>query len=258
MKRYRISPSLMNKFSDWLNYEELYEQFWGRSEQPPMTMDEFGAKQLAELLAYINGDPIPTTEAAERGTALNDLIDALQHGRSVDTSYIEQNGCYVASRRGYTFVFGKDFVDSLCLLFSTAVPQVHVEYETSLEDPIGGNVDIVLHGYPDYIFPTMIWDLKTTTKYDFGKYENNWQRFVYPYIAVKTGIMTECERFTFYALTMTSDNGVLTGKPNAETYDCNYYHDGYIIDDMLATMVGRLIEWERDGLVREGHVIQHI
>ena len=81
---------------------------------------------------------------------------------------------------------------------------------------------------------------------------------MYPYIAVKTGIMTECERFTFYALTMTSDNGVLTGKPNAETYDCNLAHDEYIIVGLLNIMLQRLADWERDGLVREGHVIQHI
>ena len=254
MRKYRISASLLNAFNQWLNSDEIFDTYWGESEQPAMTRDEFHAKQLAELLAYINHEPQPPNEAAERGTALNDIIDIMNFGRKVDTELFVANTFYVARRCGFTFAFDRDFVDSLCLVFRTAVAQHHL----SCQIPFGGGV-VELHGYPDYIFPTMIWDLKTTSRYSQGKYADNWQRLVYPYAAITTGVLTGCENFTFYALECRADmDGIITGKPFTETYDFNYYEASVRIREFIDThVIPSLDEWQRCDIIRNQTIISH-
>ena len=36
--------------------------------------------------------------------------------------------------------------------------------------------DVELYGYIDELVRDTVYDIKTTSKYDFGKYEHGWQR----------------------------------------------------------------------------------
>lgn len=248
MKKYRISPSLLNKVSDWLNSDEIYEAYWGRSERPPMVADEFRAKQLAELLSYLNREPQPPCEAADRGTALNEAIDRLNGRCSRGDIGIQYDGQSCRVRIGErVFSFDRPMVESLALMFKTATPQFHLShtYET-------GGRSVELHGFADYIFPTMIWDLKTTARYDGEKYAGNWQRMVYPLVAIDSGALTTCDRFTFYVLELQRDRerGVWTGKPFTETYPV--YVDDFrsqVLEFIDAEVVPHIDKWIADGLI---------
>ena len=246
----------MNAFSNWLNSSDIYEQYWGESEAPEMTQEEFESKQLAELVAMINREPQPPNEAADRGTALNDILDALQFGREVKTQYeLAGEGQYYRARlNGFEFKFDASLVHSLCLVFNTALPQYHLECEMRT----GKGDKVILHGYPDYIFPTMIWDLKTTNKYSGEKYRNNWQRFVYPVAAMLGGAMTRCETFTFYALEMRKERaiGVLTAKPFTETYDVEIDDAEARVREFIESVMLPQLDWlETQGMIPNNNII---
>lgn len=238
MNNYRISPSLIQKVMDWANAEENYDKYWGRSESPSLTLEEYQEKQTAELVAYMNGDPTPPSEAADRGTCLNEIIDCMIGNEpNGNVQWTEEPYCYRARTADFSFDFDKPFVDSLALMFKNSVAQYHLRHTYDL-----GTYSVTLHGFADYIFPTMIWDLKTTSKYEAEKYLNGIQRLLYPVVAVDSGAMTRCDTFTYYAIEMRADNrvnrnGVLTGKPFAETYDVNV--EGH--RDTLFAMVRGLV-----------------
>lgn len=257
MKRYRISPSLLNKMSDWLNSDEIYNKFWGEAERPAMDADGFRAKQLAELLSYINREPQPPSEAADRGTALNEIVDRLiDRGSRPDIEVLKGTFFYLCKVGDFSFRFDTALVDSLALMFKTATPQYHLHHLYKMD---GYAVD--LHGYADYISPTMIWDLKTTGKYEGEKYAQNWQRWVYPLTALDSGALTVCDNFTFYALEMRKDreSGILTGKPYAETYAVNVDECRDKVMEFIGNVVvPTLDEWHRGGLIDNNNIIREV
>ena len=257
MKRYRISPSLLNKMSDWLNSDEIYNKFWGEAERPAMDADGFRAKQLAELLAYINREPQPPSEAADRGTALNEIVDRLiDRGSRPDIEVQRDGGAYICNINDFMFKFDRALVESLALMFKTATPQYHLQHVYNLEV-----YEVELHGFADYIFPTMIWDLKTTGKYEGEKYAQNWQRWVYPLTALDSGALTACDNFTFYALEMRKDrdSGILTAKPYAETYSVNVEECRYKVIEFIGNVVvPTLNQWHKDGLIDNNNIIREV
>lgn len=258
MKRYRISPSLLNKFSDWLNSYELYEKFWGDCENPSMTALGFEAKQRAELLSYINREPQPLSEAADRGTCLNEIVDRLIGAIPNAGVNVEQKigPEWVASRNGFVFHFDDELCEDLATLFRTAIPQYHLchTYE------IGRGCEIELHGYADYIFPTQIYDLKTTTKYEGERYRTNWQRQIYPLIAIDSGAMRVCDSFTFLAVEMRKrkKDGRLFGKAYEETYSFNADSArGEVLEFLTAAVLPRLDYFQDNGFIPNQNIISY-
>ena len=247
MRRYRISPSLLNSFSDWLNYETVWEKFWGNAETPAMTQEEFGQKQLAELLAYINREPQEPNEAAERGTCLNEIIDrrigADPNGSVRVTVDVD---IYRAERNGFTFQFNAADVDSLTETFRGTMPQYHLSQRYTI-----GNREVTLHGYSDYLFPDRIGDLKTTGRYESEKYRDNWQRKVYPLVAEDSGAMQVCREFTFYALQCKTDkSGIIGMEAYEESYD--FHHDeskDEVLTFLDAFLLPQLDAWLEEGLI---------
>lgn len=252
---YRISPSLLNAFDGWLNAGEDWDKFWGESDLPPVTREGYERGKLEELLGYINGVAQEPSEAADRGTCLNEIVDCLLGNRPRgDVRWSGSDGFYKAVKGDFTFLFDRGLVDSLTLMLQSSVAQYHLDHAYDFE---GGRIR--LHGYADYIFPTMIWDLKTTGKYTTEKYAQNWQRHVYPVVAVDSGELVKCEKFTFYALECTKDrkSGVITGKAFAESYDVNLVESRErVLEYVRCVVVPWLDRWERDGLINGSRVVR--
>lgn len=252
-RHYRISPSLLNSITGYLNAGELWESFWGKSDNPPYTPEEFEKKQLDELLAYINKEPQEPNEAADRGTCLNEIVDVLIGAEPrADVKISRYNGEVQAWKDPFEFAFANELVDALVEVYKDALPQYHLQHTYTLNS----GDQVTLHGFADYIFPTCIWDMKTTTKYDYGKYENNWQRKVYPIVAIDSGAMTSCDHFTFDVLVCSEKKGAITAKNYREWYDVNV--DDFraeVLSFLEVRVIPMLDKWLSDGLIDNNQII---
>ena len=83
-------------------------------------------------------------------------------------------------------------------------------------------------------------DLKTTEKYDFGKYESHWQRFVYPWCLVQAG--HEIDRMEFLVVKMTQPRkkgSAITG----DIYTESYMHNQAMAEAKLREVCEGFIGW---------------
>ena len=85
--------------------------------------------------------------------------------------------------------------------------------------------DVELYGYIDELVRDTVYDIKTTSKYDFGKYEHGWQRHVYPYCLIASGQMESVKAFEYTAYQMkggTSRTPLISGTQYPEYYTYNH------------------------------------
>lgn len=189
-QKYNIYPTLLDAFTGFQRSDEIYEQYWGWSENPPHTQDEFREIQFKGLIDTINRVPFES-EACAKGTAFNEVVDCIVAGRDsgkIDVTRVyEQTGydgepmqghlsALLVRADGYEFQFPIDICMDFANYFKGASPQVFVE--GILPTCFG---DVWLYGYVDELMPLSVHDIKTTGKYSVGKYKRNWQHIVYPY-----------------------------------------------------------------------------
>lgn len=181
--QYNIYPSLLDTFQGYLDSSEIYQQFWGFSENPTMTESEFEQKQFDDLINKINRVPFES-EAANLGTAFNIACDYVVFGTYADdiTDIIEKEGIISFLYKGQKYGFKIGLFDRLKKTYKYSAKQVYVEGNLSLPD-----CDVKLYGYADYATPWAWHDLKTTSKYKTGKYYKSWQRVVYPFCGLQMG-----------------------------------------------------------------------
>lgn len=193
--KYKFYATLLDKFQSYISSSDLYQQFWGFSENPTKTEEEYEQEQFISLIDTINRVPFDS-EAADKGTAFNEVVDCIIENRTSDKmeikSYKESNEIW-ATYKNQLFKFPM----SLCIEFATyykgALTQQNVE---GILETKYGNVKV--YGYIDELMPFKIADIKTTSKYFAGKYRKNWQHIVYPFCLNQNGILiTEFE----YAIT---------------------------------------------------------
>lgn len=189
-QKYNIYPTLLDAFTGFQRSDEIYEQYWGWSENPPHTQEEFREKQFNGLIDAINRVPF-SSEAAAKGTAFNEVVDCIVNNRGtekIDVSKVyEQSGydgeplqghlvALHVEMDGFEFTFPIDICMEFAHYFEGASPQVYVE--GVLPTCFG---EVKLYGYVDELLPISVHDIKTTGKYSVGKYKRNWQHIVYPY-----------------------------------------------------------------------------
>jgi hypothetical protein len=185
---YQLYATLLDAFNDYLNSDAIYQRYWGWSENPPHTMEEFQQKQFSELIDRINRVPFDS-EAADKGTAFNELIDCMIEGRKSDKIEIERiydssgnmaNLKATYNNRNFTFPIGvcREFAD----YFKGALTQQRVE---AILPTIHG--DVLLYGYIDELMPVSVHDIKTTGNYSAFKFKNHFQHLVYPYCLMLSG-----------------------------------------------------------------------
>lgn len=263
MPNYRFFPTLLDKFQTFLdttaedyfyqdedgkwhkNYSEAEDAFH-------YSQEEVDALLKQELLDAINRVPHEPSEPASKGTALNEIVDCIIHNKKSDNKNIlikslkgvdvkrefgctDEVGkpiyydywfehikvpCIFAEIDGFSFYFDKDFCKSIAEYFKGSLSQV---FTSATIDTEFGEVE--LYGYIDELRENKVFDLKTTSRYEFGKYSKYWQRHIYPYTLIESGACTEINSFEFTAYVLkggTSRTPLITGVQYAEVYQYNH------------------------------------
>lgn len=263
MPNYRFYPTLLDKFQTFLdtsaedyfyqdedgkwhkNYSEAEDAFH-------YSQEEVDALLKQELLDAINRVPHEPSEPASKGTALNEIVDCIIHNKKSDNKNIlikslkgvdvkrefgctDEVGkpiyydywfehikvpCIFAEIDGFSFYFDKDFCKSIAEYFKGSLSQV---FTSATIDTEFGEVE--LYGYIDELRENKVFDLKTTSRYEFGKYSKYWQRHIYPYTLIESGACTEINSFEFTAYVLkggTSRTPLITGAQYAEVYQYNH------------------------------------
>lgn len=186
--KYRLYATLLDAFQNYLDSDLIWSKYWGWSENPPQSQEEFKQEQFQSLIDRINRVQF-CSEAADKGTAFNEVIDCMILHRNSDKveivkSYNEDgnvNGVN-ATLNGRKFFFPIALVREFSEYYQGAEPQVYVQ--AVLPTMFG---DVLLYGYIDYAMPFCTHDLKTTRQYSVGNYKRHWQHRVYPYALMKNG-----------------------------------------------------------------------
>ncbi|MDR1630304.1 MAG: hypothetical protein LBS36_08875 [Oscillospiraceae bacterium] len=178
--KYLFYPSLLDKFSAYLNPGKLLD--YGKTE------DEIER----ELLDAINRVP-HESEAAEKGTAFNNLVDAAINAKNYEDIPMVDGLVHHTSKQGnkYAFQFPVPLVMDFAEYFKGAASQVFCEGTIETRYGLVG-----LYGYADEIKGATVYDIKTTGNYEFPKYLHSWQRHVYPYCLRQQGVGVEIFEFT--------------------------------------------------------------
>lgn len=225
----KYSPSTLDAFQSYLDSEALYEKFFGRSEEPSLTFEEYEQQKFQELIDKINRVPFES-EAASRGSCLNEVVDCIilktkstrddiiiktlssfdklcEEGawdmvKNKPLAYEQwfetvRQPCVWAKNGDYEFYFDISFCKQVALYFKDSLCQIYTE--APIETKYG---KVLLYGYPDYVRENKVFDLKTTSKYEFGKYSKYWQQHVYPYTLIESGKVTDVQSFEFTAFQM--------------------------------------------------------
>jgi len=108
-----------------------------------------------ELINYLNGIKT-TSEAMENGKAFEDDVLACVQGRPLMTADQKIIAC----------------AEEIAAIVKGGTSQYHVERELD---------GISLHGYEDWLKRNVIYDIKTTSKYEIGKYNHKNQHRIYLY-----------------------------------------------------------------------------
>ena len=247
---YKIYPSLLDSYQRYLNadveglwwqddkgwWHKNYDESTGEYHYTP---EEAENVILQDLLNSINRVPF-TSEAASKGTAFNkaidDYISGLYEINDTDTM-IE------AEADGMTFAFNPQLIKSIGDRFRGALSQV---FTKATIDTCYGAVE--LYGYIDELLRDKVYDLKTTSSYSFGKYEDHWQRHVYPYCLVKSGVCMDISSFE-YTVIQLNKGQVITGREYREEYTFNFEQSERMIREFLERFIEFLNNHREDIVV---------
>lgn len=192
---YRFYATLLDGFTDYLKSDIIWEKYWGWSENPPHTPEEFKEKQFQTFIDRINRVPFDS-EAADKGTAFNEVIDCMIDHRKSDKVEVEKVfSAFETDSNGERKVVGLNatynnrcffFPIDLCWEFANYYKGALTQQLVSgIVPTIYGNVEV--YGYIDEIMPQSVHDIKTTGNYSFGKFKDHWQHIVYPYCLLQSG-----------------------------------------------------------------------
>lgn len=180
----KFYATILDSFYDYIHSDVIYQKYWGFSEDPPHTEEEFAQIQFEELINRINRVPFDS-EAASRGTAFNELVDALIENRKpkdVEVVRTPDNMYYQAIYKECTFTFPIPLCREFANYFKGALTQVRTE--AILPTCYG---DVLVYGFIDELLPTSVHDIKTTSRYSTFKFKDHFQHLVYPYALMQNG-----------------------------------------------------------------------
>ncbi len=272
---YRIYPSLLIAFQSLLDYELVAEEDWNKVSEAAhergeyldrdigdykLTPDEMYVKLECDLLDSINRVDGRYGDAAAKGTAFNEIVDCLiEHRKSnnpdcVIYSTVNSAGVKVIRSEidGYTFDFDVALCKETAYYFSGSLPQFYAN--ATMETSYG---TVLLYGYIDEWVGNKMFDIKTTGKYSWGKFEYGWQRYVYPWCVIEAGETTEVDSFTYYVIEWAYQK---KGEPlkakgiYKEEYTYNHEESGRKIREMLESFISWLIERKKLGLIQDKRI----
>ena len=240
--KYRIYPSLLDKFQELLDYEKVAEEDWNKisesaidkGEYPgyevgdyKLTPDEMYLKIESELIDAINRCPHASSEAADKGTAFNEVVDCLVEKRKPSEKFVfeklyapqqvwipermgindnmditpahyETRNVLVGIRvkyNGWIFDFDYQLCKESAEFFAGSLTQYFAQ--STMSTAYG---DVEIYGFIDEWPNNLMFDIKTTGRYTFGKFERKWQRHAYPWCVINSGLATEIESFTYWVV----------------------------------------------------------
>lgn len=187
--KYCFYATILDAYWGYLNSDVVWDNYWGWSENPPHTPDEFHEMKFNELIDRINRVPFDN-EKADRGTCFNEVIDCMVENRKSETMKIErihdeQTNNIVALKATYnnrSFSFPISICREFANYFKGALTQQRVE---AILPTRYGNV--LVYGVIDELMPTSVHDIKTTGSYTVGKFKDHHQHLVYPYALMQNG-----------------------------------------------------------------------
>lgn len=215
--KYRIYATLLDAFGQLERSEAIWEKYYGFSEEPPCTPEEFREKLEKELIDRVNRVPFDS-EAADRGTAFNEVVDALIEGRKPRMMTIHRTPDlqYRVEFNGHTFLYPIELCVDMAVMYKGAITQRRV---SGVMNTCYGDVE--LYGIIDELMPLAVHDIKTTGSYSVGKFKHNNQHLIYPWALRKMGV--DLPTFHYDVVEM--------GKPRRDgTYTVERYQETYVYD----------------------------
>lgn len=160
--KYRFYCTLLDSYSWYLQSEqdEAFQDFINKLNRVPFT-----------------------SNAAEKGKAFNELVDA---GQLIEGAKIVKD---VVKYKG--FDFKRSVLNEFVGYFKGAISQVYTS--TTLQT---NNGLIELYGYADKVLQDTCFDIKTTGRYEFPKFISGWQHRVYPFCFNQNGIFVDKFEYT--------------------------------------------------------------
>ena len=137
------------------------------------------------------------SDAADRGTCFNEVIDCIVERRKSDKMILSSTEDTIkATYNNKDFVFNKSEMCSISKRYMSAVTQVRCDGILRFDD-----VEINMYGYIDELFSDKIVDIKTTSRAPqaFG-FRDHWQHRVYPYCLNEMGAKIETFEYHHYVL----------------------------------------------------------
>lgn len=272
---YRIYPSLLIAFQSLLDYELVAEEDWNKVTEAAhergeyldrdigdykLTPDEMYIKLTCDLLDSVNRVDGRFNEAADKGTAFNEIVDCLIENRKSNNpdcviySITNPSGVRVirSEIHGYTFDFDVALCKETAQYFSGSLPQYYAN--ATMETSYG---TVLLYGFIDEWVGNEMADIKTTGRYSWGKFEKGWQRHVYPWCVIESGDTTEVASFTYYVVEWAYQR---KGEPikakgiYKETYTYNHEESERKIRGMLEVFLTWLNEMAKLGLIQNKRI----
>lgn len=227
---YNIYPSLLDKFASYLNSSQIYQEYYGFSEEPSVSEEEFEVQKLEDLLNGINRVPFES-EAADKGTMFNEVIDCIIENRQSEKMQIFKDiipNTISVKWKEWNFDFNTEDCKTIAKALKGAVCQ---NYQEGFLQTKYGVVKI--YGYSDFLLPFRVVDLKTTGKYSAFKFRNNWQHIVYPFLLHFNGNFISDFTYLVYKWT----------KTGGEIFEEEYTYDETIDLPKLVNIVEQFIEF---------------
>ena len=190
--KFKFYATLLDAFTNYLRSNVIWEKYWGFSENPPHTPEEFKEQQFQSLIDTINRVPFDS-EAADKGTAFNEVIDCMIENRKSDKVQVKRLLSDMADGSqnliGLRAIYNNrqfDFPIAICREFANyykgALTQQYVQ--AILPTCFG---PVLIYGFIDELMPMSVHDIKTTGSYYVGKFKDHWQHMVYPYCLMQNG-----------------------------------------------------------------------
>lgn len=245
---YRIYPSLLDAFQRYLDAEKDFESFFNEDGEGnyKRSLEEISGELEERLIDAVNRVDKGPIEAADKGTAFNELVDFLANGEEPREGlkiahfddYTTWGGetftdVYKVDYNGFSFLFDGAFARMSAKPYEGAIPQLRV---SAMLDTKYGTVE--LYGVIDEVIMDVVVDLKTTSMYEFGRYGKGWQRYVYPYCLVASGEVDGVEMFVYSVYKWNKGNPM-----TAVRYSEEYTYDHNVATFRLTNICERFIEW---------------
>lgn len=239
---YRIYPSLLDSFQRFLNAPKEFESIYNEDQDGgyKRSLEEISDELEQRLIESVNRVDRGPIESADKGTVFNELVDYVRTGREVrDGMYIRmvedcEKPYFEVHFHGFTFAISRELVYATALNLDGSLEQVRCS--ATLDTAYG---PVELYGVIDEIQGDEVIDLKTTARYEFGKFGQGWQKDVYPYCLQESGLM-EPYFFTYMVFKWVERKGEPS---DAQVYREEYYYDHDEAKVRLRQICERFIEW---------------